>query len=936
MRFVGRDDELTRAHNALLASRRTGQGAILLVTGDPGVGKSTIMTAIAERAALLGFSVGVSKAEEADQIAPGAPLLIALRSGSSPLLDAESFTSLSTLYGQQLWLVDRVASLLEELSSRQPVLVAIDDVQWADRLTRFALRILPSRLSGSPVVWVLASRDPHGSATADALSAARDGVPVHQLELDPLSEDDVASLALEQLGEVPTGRAADLLRGAGGNPFLVTELISGIAAARARGDFDDAIPETLRQMVSDRCRAMPEASQRLVKMCAVLGRPVHADDLMDLLGDDADDLDPDWLPPLVQFGVLVGHAQVVQFRHDLIRQAVYDTLSPTARRALHRRCAVWLLGSDGGALAAAPHALAFAIKGDTEAVHILSAAASDAAAVDPVSAADLARHAYQLSNPTGPDHAELGRRAVELLTAAHRDAEAADLADIVLAAAPDNETAAHLQFFASRSLWRMGRIATIASRIEILAAFDVSDVARVRMRAIQALTMSRTETGDVARSAAEDALVASRGIRDRPSEQLALEALGEVARNEGRHADAYRHFHELRSIVGDEFLASEIGALQLLDRYDEAARLLEGARRVADEMGVAETPDLIDAQMWQDFNLGRFDEAEVSARSLIQLAGELGNRVSAHEARLILASISLMRGDLPEARTQLTIANAEPIADWEVRSPGSTLMSGWITAAEGDLTGALTILRPLLEGAEASRSFWPWWPGWMRVFTELGVAAGDADFAQRAVQIAQIGADRNPGIASFEGQALHLRGILDRDLETLAEAVRVLEGAPRQVMLAGALMDYGSALLTDGQRKPGIRALDEAWPILERSGLINSMVMVQRAMQRAGVRRKHWPTPDRRGATGWESLTTGERRVAELVGSGRSNRAAAQELRVSPNTVATHLRSIFAKLDISSRVQLANVLHEVEPAQRRPDTPLDSLMDVSRIQSPDS
>ncbi len=96
----------------------------------------------------------------------------------------------------------------------------------------------------------------------------------------------------------------------------------------------------------------------------------------------------------------------------------------------------------------------------------------------------------------------------------------------------------------------------------------------------------------------------------------------------------------------------------------------------------------------------------------------------------------------------------------------------------------------------------------------------------------------------------------------------------------------------------------------------------QRAMREAGARRAKWSTTAGRPATGWPSLTQAERRVAILIGSGHANKSAATELGVSVNTISTHLRAVFTKLGIQSRVQLAHELHDQEvshaPAPARP------------------
>ena len=154
----GRADEVESVVGLLRRTQTSGQSGVVLLSGESGIGKTALLNAIADRGRKMGFSVGVSKAEEFDQIAPMAPLLLALRSGSAPLLSRDDFADLAPLYQQQLWLVERLTATLEQRAMKSPLLIAIDDLQWADRLTVFALRVMPAHLVGSPIIWLLASR----------------------------------------------------------------------------------------------------------------------------------------------------------------------------------------------------------------------------------------------------------------------------------------------------------------------------------------------------------------------------------------------------------------------------------------------------------------------------------------------------------------------------------------------------------------------------------------------------------------------------------------------------------------------------------------------------------------------------------------------------------------------------------------------------------
>lgn len=133
----GRARELAGATSMLRRAQDIGLGSTLLVGGEPGIGKTALLQEVYRLALELGFAVGFGKADQVSQIAAGAPVLLALRSGSTPLLADAEFRELARLYEQPLWLVEAIADLLERNALRRPLLLIVDDLQWADRLSRF-------------------------------------------------------------------------------------------------------------------------------------------------------------------------------------------------------------------------------------------------------------------------------------------------------------------------------------------------------------------------------------------------------------------------------------------------------------------------------------------------------------------------------------------------------------------------------------------------------------------------------------------------------------------------------------------------------------------------------------------------------------------------------------------------------------------------------
>ncbi len=136
--------------------------------------------------------------------------------------------------------------------------------------------------------------------------------------------------------------------------------------------------------------------------------------------------------------------------------------------------------------------------------------------------------------------------------------------------------------------------------------------------------------------------------------------------------------------------------------------------------------------------------------------------------------------------------------------------------------------------------------------------------------------------------------------------MRGLEGGPRPLAAASALEDLGCALVASGRAEEGVAVLDRAFDLYARCGAAWDLRRVRGRLRRLGVRRRLGPVE--RPAHGWAALTPTELEVVRLVGRGLTNRAAAERLYISPHTVSTHLRKVFAKLAINSRVELARLL----------------------------
>jgi DNA-binding CsgD family transcriptional regulator len=166
----------------------------------------------------------------------------------------------------------------------------------------------------------------------------------------------------------------------------------------------------------------------------------------------------------------------------------------------------------------------------------------------------------------------------------------------------------------------------------------------------------------------------------------------------------------------------------------------------------------------------------------------------------------------------------------------------------------------------------------------------------------------NPSVPSLQATAAHVRGLAARETDKLETAAAVYRTTSRRLAFASALEDLGCARIDDGATSDAIAAFDEALATNVEIGASWDAARVRRRLRRLGIRRRI--QPPQAPATGWAALTRAELEVARLVTQGKTNREIADHLFVSPHTVDSHLRNIFAKVGVRSRVQLASAMSE--------------------------
>jgi DNA-binding CsgD family transcriptional regulator len=881
----GRSAELETVLGAV-RSVRDGQATIVLVQGEPGIGKTAFVRAVLEQAGRQGLTTAYAAAHAGDQIAPLASLGPILRFGGTPLIDSADFMDLESLHDQPLWLAERLATLLERRAGDGPLLLALDDVQWIDPLTGFILRVLPNRLIATPIVWVLATRTVPGGPADQIADAARPDVPVATVDLAPLTEDAVFAVAVDRLGTKPAPSVLRRLEDAHGNPFLAVELLDGLFESDGTESAATRIPAGLLDGVRRRMAATSEQCQELLRTAAVLGPVFQLSDTAELLGVPAAELTRP-LTEAIATGLLTDEGSTVRFRHELLCEAVYEDLPPSSRRALHRVIADHLLGSGRGCAAAAPHVLAIAEPGDAVAADVLRRAAREVLDTMSTTSATFIQQAFELSDPAGPARAEIGAEVVEILVRDRQFAAATEFADTLLAFEISAELAARVQLLLLPRLWATGRRAELADRSRPSFGSPPLGARLAGYRALAQGTLADDATTDQVAAILRTVAAAEQAERDR-----------DYARTHELFASA-RAAAQLTTGYGlpevGHLAVREVLALARQDDIEGALAALDDRTRFPDSW---QAPQLALVRAYLLFGAGRLNDAADAAATAATLMAELRDATFEPEFRQLVALIAVLRGDMSGAKAGQQAGDELP------------LVRAVLADATGDPRAAASVIA--LAGAGGGL-IWP---------EDLVVAAarsardhGDMETVRTATGLLGDLARRNPDVASVSGAWLLAEALITNDY---APAVERLRHSPRALLVARADEEFGQSQLGEGgDHATAVQALDAACDRYAELGAAASAIRVQRILRAVGTRHRRWEPVPRRPESGWEALTDMERRVALLIADGHTNRSAAEELVLSPSTISAHLRAVFRKLDVHSRVQLANVAPRADDVRAR-------------------
>ena len=919
----GREAEQKIVRDLLRRAQR-GAGGVVLVDGEPGIGKSLLLHDSTDEAAEHGFSLVTGAADQLSQAIPFFALRAAMR---DPFAGLTADDSGRDLPDAAAWWIGQIRAHLESRVAAVPVLVCLDDLHWASPATLAALRTLPRDLKRYRVAWLLA-RSSTPQRHVDYLFGLLEKDGAGRVTLAPLDQDAVAAMLTDAFGAPPDQSLADLARGAAGNPSLLAELIGGlhdddaVQVTGGRAVLASArLPQRIHRLAQRRLDGLSKQARQLLVTAAVLGPAFWLEDTAEMLGETPAKLLPA-VEEAMDAAIMTAAEDAFAFRHQLLRRAVGEMIPRPARNALHRQYGEILLARGESADRAAGHLLQAAHPGDRPSLAGLDKAAAQTLASAPQTAAGLALRALELTPPADPDALARAVAAAEALTAASRLDQAARIARNMLAKPLPPVAEDRLRCALSSVLNARGQARDAANQVQMVLARpqlpgELRDLALTAQ--LQALAGLRDElAGPVA-----DTVLAAPGQHDSHAAAAARLTRAVISWDSGQIGDglellrdAARHGSGISPDASHvQPLLALAAALADLRQLSEAEDIL----RAADHPALQNIPAQAALSLLRGrihLAVGRLADAVADGQAGLAIARALGAHGYAAIAHSVLSVIELRRGDVAAAAQHIACraATGPQFADIYAR-PETTMAQAQITEARDGPAAALGHLRQLCADLPARPGLLLGDPALAAWLVRTALAAGDSELAASAARTAQALADAHPRFPALAAAAAHSRGLAGRDPARLVQAATQ---HPDPWARASAAEDLGVLHGRHGDRDQAIRYLKEALAGYRQVGADRDQARIRRRLRKLGVRRRHWSTPPARPVTGWHSLTGTEQAVASLVAEGLNNNQVAARMYISTHTVAHHLRQAFRKLSIASRVELTRIVIEQAADGRAP------------------
>lgn len=924
--MLERDRELDAIREAVDGAL-IGEGRVLVVDGPAGIGKTSLLRhvgALAEpRAAVAsargseleaGFAHGVVLQLLTPLVTSGAAapdLFTGPAALTQPLFqrgqtDAGVDGGLPFLHGLH-W-------LCASLSERRPLVLCVDDLQWADTASLRFLAYLSARVEELPVLVLGAVRSGEEPTDAALLTELLDGPSTHVLRPEPLTPDGVRALVSSHLGDAAGPDVPDACaRLTGGNPLFLRELLRAAAEEPdggqvTAGTLGSLTPESVVRLVERRVQRQDGTVRDVARALAVLGDHARPVDVAAVTSLEV---------PAVLAGLdalaaaeLTDADTPTRFLHPILRQAVHDATPPGERLALHAAAADAVRDIDPSR--AAQHLVVADGVGPSPpwAVDVLRAAAATARARG--GGEEAIRYGLRaLREEPAPEVARPLLVELGTVEARLRDPAALEHLERAATLAEDPVEHARIALIRAEALFYFAQLEA-ASTVCQEAIARLGDRDRELWLELEALALSadgllgmrRERPGELADEVAAAATPGERAVlahvlADRAARCLdtheALQALGQRVLGDGallREAGPDSPI----TIYAGTALAWVGDYATVMDLSTEALRL---ARERGSIVGVIYALALrAGTALWQ----GDIAQAEANAQLVVDdlpLADPMAYAIAL--GWLIEARIE--RGRLPEAREALERSGLTgPMPDFGTVDY-LLLARGLLAAAEGDLDTALQeyeeVGRRSVRAARENPGAWAWRSRAAEVHLRRGDRAAALPLLEDELALARrVGTPRPLGVAL---RARAAAAPPDEAVALLREAVTVLAPAGVRVEHARALVALGSALHATGE--PGAReALTDGMDLAHRAGASVLVDAAMDALRATGAR------PRRPRVRGADALTPQERRIARLAADGASNPDIAAALFLTRRTVEMHLSNAYRKLDIASRADLGAAL----------------------------
>ncbi|MGW2561415.1 AAA family ATPase [Streptomyces sp. NPDC001514] len=931
---VGREQHFVVLRQLVL-DVSAGRGGCVIVEGEPGVGKSFMVMDAVKEGEGLGCRVRHGAADELWQrfplravlecLYPDSTRAAAERSAVIELLrgaDGEPATHEADLMAA----MDRLLTAVEQLCAESPLVLVLDDLQWADQASLLLWQRLAKSSARLPLLLAATRRPVPGRRELDRLRAGLVELGARCLRLDPLGPEEAALLLEQLVGAVPGPRLCGRTALAGGNPRYIRELVEAlhaegaIAVENGRAELVAArrkaeSPGFLGSL-ADRLGFLSPQAHEALRHASLLGAEFTVTELALVLGRPARELLGALSEP-ISAGLLSDEGDRLRFRHDVVRQALYEAIPGAIRSALHLDTARALAEAGmpparaGEQLAAATGPL------DSWALSWLVESAEALIAAIPGPAAELIERAIEQGRPEERDRNILEERLAEAALLLRRPQSVGLLAKLRdRAEEPDHRAA--LAFKLISALMIQGDTgACLRATEQALAETFPSRGWRVRLEACRVLALADLDRLDEALGHARPVVTQAAGLGDPLAASEAHHAMAYTLYRMGRARESLDHIAQGVAHARQTPAATDMSLLLLtnqaesLDRLDEpeaVLRALEEARDLAVRSGSAGRLVGIETRSAQfHYRGGRWDTA------LDDLERAAGLEVSDSWLPVLVHGMRALVLGHRDRRTEATAHLDALPPDAFAQAPARRyavhvlLARALLAERDGRLLDALHALLPALSEPYAVEMLHDrhWLlPDVVRLALEVGdTATAEAAVAACGEETAAL--PEHPGPARA---ALRCRGLFAQDPAVLADAVAQYEGGSWPLLLGQTLEDLAVAQAWHGELSSARSALDRAVRTYEELGARWDIARADSRLRTLGVRRGSRTagrTARREAAGGWESLTPTELKVALLVTQGRSNPEIASELFLSRRTVQTHVSHILGKLQVRSRAEVA-------------------------------